>query len=233
MSWYVWRPERKVYLFAPVTASVAAGPEMNRTLLSLASGATCSATPEAVEPAMILAPAPIAEVAAVTALAGSPASSASVTSIGAAVHGVRPLGGVVEADLEGRLVLRSVRGEGAGLAVDEAHLVGRATGRATALAGRRSAGAARARSATGRQGHGRGHRHEPARQTRAPPLRHRRPPAPVGAARVPRVPRERPLPAGPEGMRVADAGSWRRGTHCRAPDVGSRQALHDRDMSVR
>ena len=82
MSWYVWRPERNVYLFAPVTASVAAGPEMKRTLLSLASGATWRATPDAVEPAMIFAPAPIAVVAAVTALAGSPASSASVTSIG-------------------------------------------------------------------------------------------------------------------------------------------------------
>ena len=64
-----------------MTASVAAGPEMNSTLFCAASGATWSATPEAVEPAMILAPLPIRSFAAETALAGSPASSASVTSI--------------------------------------------------------------------------------------------------------------------------------------------------------
>jgi hypothetical protein len=28
MSWIVWRPERNVYLFSPVIASLAAGPEM-------------------------------------------------------------------------------------------------------------------------------------------------------------------------------------------------------------
>lgn len=39
-SWYDCRPERNVYLFAPVTASVAAGPEMNSTLFWAAIGAT-------------------------------------------------------------------------------------------------------------------------------------------------------------------------------------------------
>ena len=48
------RPERKVYLLMPVTASVAAGPEMNSTLFCAASGPTCRATPETSEPAMIL-----------------------------------------------------------------------------------------------------------------------------------------------------------------------------------
>jgi hypothetical protein len=67
-----------VYLFAPVTASAAAGPEMKRTLLSSASGATWSATPDDVEPAMIVLPCPMRSVAEATALAGSPASSASV-----------------------------------------------------------------------------------------------------------------------------------------------------------
>ena len=45
-SWYVWRPERNVYLLIPVTASVAAGPEMKRTLFWSASGATARAAPE-------------------------------------------------------------------------------------------------------------------------------------------------------------------------------------------
>ncbi|TWH66711.1 hypothetical protein JD77_01669 [Micromonospora olivasterospora] len=70
-----------MYLFAAVTASVAAGPEMNRTLFWAAIGATCRATPDEVEPAMIFAPLPIRSLAAETALAGSPASSTSVTSI--------------------------------------------------------------------------------------------------------------------------------------------------------
>ncbi len=69
-----------MYLLAPVTASVAAGPEMKRILLSLASGATCSATPEDVEPATIFVPLPTRPVTAVTALAGSPASSCSAIS---------------------------------------------------------------------------------------------------------------------------------------------------------
>lgn len=70
-----------MYLFAPVTASVAAGPEMKRTLFCAAIGATWSATPDAVEPAMIFVPLPIRSFAAETALAGSPASSTSVSSI--------------------------------------------------------------------------------------------------------------------------------------------------------
>ena len=53
MSWYVWRPERKVYLLTPVMASVAAGPEMNSTWFSWASGATCRATPDEADPARI------------------------------------------------------------------------------------------------------------------------------------------------------------------------------------
>jgi hypothetical protein len=59
MSWYVWRPDRNVYLFTPVSPSVAAGPEMNSTWFSAASGATCSATPDDAEPAMILYPWPM------------------------------------------------------------------------------------------------------------------------------------------------------------------------------
>src|SRR3954449_5713485 len=81
-SWYDWRPERKVYLFAPVTASVAAGPETNSTLFCAASGATCSATPDAVEPASTWYPLPTRSLAADTALTGSPASSAYVTLTG-------------------------------------------------------------------------------------------------------------------------------------------------------
>lgn len=81
-SWYDCRPERNVYLLTPVTPSVAAGPEMNSVLFWAAIGATWSATPEAVEPAMIFVPLPIRSLAAETALAGSPASSTSVTSTG-------------------------------------------------------------------------------------------------------------------------------------------------------
>ncbi len=44
-SWYDCRPDRKVYLLMPVSASVAAGPEMNSTWFSAASGATWAATP--------------------------------------------------------------------------------------------------------------------------------------------------------------------------------------------
>jgi hypothetical protein len=54
MSCQVWRPERNVWSLTPVTASVAAGPEMNSTWFCSASGATCTATPDAVEPASTL-----------------------------------------------------------------------------------------------------------------------------------------------------------------------------------
>ena len=53
-----------MYRLTPVTASVAAGPEMNSTLFCAASGATWRATPDAVEPAMTLYPLPIRSFAA-------------------------------------------------------------------------------------------------------------------------------------------------------------------------
>ena len=43
-----------MYLLIPVTASVAAGPEMKSTLFCAASGAICSATPDETLPARIL-----------------------------------------------------------------------------------------------------------------------------------------------------------------------------------
>lgn len=46
--------DRKVYLLTPVMPSVAAGPEMNSTWFSAASGAICRATPDEADPARTL-----------------------------------------------------------------------------------------------------------------------------------------------------------------------------------
>ena len=70
-----------MYLLSPVIASEAAGPEMKSTWFWAAIGASWSATPDDVAPAMIVSPWPIRVFICDTPVAGSVASSAKVRLI--------------------------------------------------------------------------------------------------------------------------------------------------------
>ena len=135
----LWRPERKVYSLMPVIASAAAGPETKSTWFCAACSATASATPDDALPPMMLTPAPMSSLTAVTALSGSPASSRVLDGDRRAVDLARAVGRVVEAGLESVEVLLAVARERPGLARDDADRdlgrTGRRLGRVAARCG--------------------------------------------------------------------------------------------------